>query len=115
MSKTKAPPLAKQILVDCAMTIEQWAAKHGHPRGWFYDLKRIGRAPDTIDAGVGGQRITPAADRRWEAKMLRLAKGAKARREAERRSAMAAKAGKIAAASPKHIWQRRRAAKQAAE
>jgi hypothetical protein len=97
MPKTKAPLVQKQILVDCDMTIEQWAAKHGHPRGWYWDLRKRKCAPDVIEG-----RISQAADRRWEKKMLRLGKQAKARREAERRSAMAAMAGKIAAKSPRH-------------
>ena len=102
-------------MVERDMTIKEWCDKRHYSLTTFYNLKKVGHAPDLIDPpGIRSPRITHEADRRWEEKMRQLNKEKAAKREAERRSALATKAGKIAAASPNHIFQRRRAAKQKA-
>ena len=95
-------------------TIEQWCERRIISVTTFYNWEKRGRAPTVIRIG-GVARITARADAEWERREAKRTKSKAAKQERERRSEIASKAGKIAAESPKHIWQRRRAAKQAAE
>jgi len=95
--------------VERDMTIEQWCLKRGRSKTTFYKLKKKGLAPEVCGRpGDGGQRITPKADREWEERMLRWGEQQKAWREAERRSKMAAEAGRRASKSPLHHSNRKR-------
>jgi hypothetical protein len=88
------------------MTIEEWAHKRNRSVATFYNLKKKGRAPATVDPGVGGPRITAQADRDWEENMKRWAAEDEGRRLAERRSAQARMAGRLGVKSEKHISKR---------
>jgi len=91
------------------MTIKEWCAKRNYSLTTFYNLKKKNLAPEVIDPpGVGGPRITAKADAAWERRMLRLRRQAAVKREAERRSALAAMAGRIAAKSPLHHCNRKK-------
>jgi hypothetical protein len=91
------------------MTIEQWCLKRNRSKTTFYNLKKKGLAPEVLDPpGGGGPRITQRSDRDWEEDMLRLGEQQKSRRKAERRSKMAAEAGRLAAKSPHHHSNRKR-------
>lgn len=73
----------------------------------FYELKKRGLAPDELEIpGTTIKRITPAARAAWRERMAELAKGEAAQLEAERRRALTAVAGRIAAASPAHVSRR---------
>jgi hypothetical protein len=85
----------------CDMTIKQWCEKRNRSLPTFYNLKKKGLAPETIDC-IGGPRITHEADAAWEKKMLRLKRQAAAQRKHERRSKQATVAGRLAAKSPLH-------------
>jgi predicted DNA-binding transcriptional regulator AlpA len=95
-------------------TIDQWCERRGISVTTFYKWEKRGRAPVVIRIG-GAARITAHHDAEWVRREAKRTKSKAAKQERERRSEIASKAGKIAAESPKHIWQRRRAAKQAAE
>ena len=94
--------------------IKQWCVRRGISVTTFYAWEKRGRAPTVIHIG-GVARITAKHDAEWERREAKRTKSKAAKREAELRSAIASKAGTIGAASPKAFWQRRRAAKQAAE
>ena len=94
--------------------IKQWCERRDISVTTFNEWVKRGRAPTVIHIG-GVARITARHDAEWERREAKRTKSKAAQREAERRSAIASKAGKVGAASPKHIWQRRRAAKLAAE
>jgi hypothetical protein len=79
----------------------------------YYKLRRLGLTPDELHVpGTNIRRITPKGDREWIARMGELTKTKEYEREAERRTALAKKAGKLAARSSKHVSQikRRKAA-----
>jgi hypothetical protein len=64
--------------------------------------------PDDLHIpGTNIKRITPEADREWIARMAELTKTKEYEREAERRSALARRAGDMAARSPNHVSQRK--------
>jgi hypothetical protein len=92
-----------QMVVDCDMTIDQWCQKRNRKRWYFYNLRKQNRAPELLNG-----RITQQEDRKWERRERRRAQSEAARREAERRSEMAAMAGRIAAKSPLHVSNRNR-------
>ena len=93
-----------QIIVDRDMTRAQWRAKRNFSKNDYYKLRKQGRIPKLTAAG----RITLAADAEWEQSEDELANSAAAKREAERRSELAAIAGRIAAKSPKHHCNRKK-------
>src|SRR5262249_44946615 len=100
------------------MTIEQWCLKRNRSDTSYYNLRKAGLAPEVIDPPCkdgGGPRITQQSDRNWEKEMVRLAKQESARKEAERKSAQASMAGKIAVKSLLHVSNRKRQSPQAAE
>jgi hypothetical protein len=68
----------------------------------YHGLKNKGLGPEEMNVD-GMIRITPEARAKWHERMAELAKSEAAQLEAERRRAQAAQAGKIAAASPRHI------------
>ena len=103
-----------------ALTIPQFCRVVNISIATYYKLKRLGRGPCELRIpGTGVTRITPEARREWLARMAQGDVQAAAEREFERRSAIAAQAGRLAAASPNHrsrTRQRSRApARRAAE
>jgi hypothetical protein len=46
-------------------TISQWCAKHRICRATYYNLQRVGKAPNIIYIG-SRPRITPEANKAWE-------------------------------------------------
>ena len=81
--------------------------KHISP-STFHKLKRQGLGPKQDYLG----RISPEAEDAWDQLMASLAESEAAKLEAERRSAQAAEAGRIAAASPLHHSRRKLAPKR---
>jgi hypothetical protein len=57
-------------------TINEWCARRGYSRPFFYTLRKTGDAPDVIGEGKA-QRITDAADGRWLKKQEQKAKHAR--------------------------------------
>jgi predicted DNA-binding transcriptional regulator AlpA len=60
-----------------SFTIIEWCAMRGYSRPFFYTLLKRGDAPDTIGEGKA-QRITDAADARWQKRQEQKAKRRKA-------------------------------------
>jgi len=94
--------------------IEQWCERRDISVTTFNAWVKRGRAPTVIHIG-GVARITARHDAEWERREAKRTKSKEAKRERERRSAIASKAGTIGAASSKAFWRRRCPAKQAAE
>jgi hypothetical protein len=93
-----------------ARTIPEWCEGKRICVATYYKLKRLGLTPDELHVpGTNIRRITPEADREWIARMAELTKTKEYKREAERRTALAKKAGDIAARSPNHISEVRKA------
>src|SRR5262245_16370609 len=88
-------------------TIDQWCERRVISHTTFYAWEKIGRAPVVTRIGKVA-RITARNDEAWERDEARRAKSKEAKREAERRSAQAAMAARIAAKSPRHISNRKR-------
>jgi hypothetical protein len=89
-------------------TIKQWCAHHGYSLGTYYTLRKAGHAPETFYLpGFTSARITQAADRDWQQRMVERAKSAEGQREAERRLAQRVAAGHAAVATDNHISKRR--------
>jgi hypothetical protein len=76
-------------------------------RSKFFSLKKRGLGPALLNID-GLIRITPKAREAWHKRLAKLAKSKAAHLEAERRRKLAEIAGRIAAASPKHISKRHR-------
>jgi len=90
-----------------ALSIAKWCRAKGISTASFFKLKRIGLTPAELHIpGTNIKRITAEADREWAARMLELTKTKEYEREAERRRAIASKAGKIAGQSPLHVSKR---------
>jgi hypothetical protein len=89
------------------MPFRAWCRAKGFSVSSGYKIKNSGLGPDLLEVpGIRGGRVTPEADRAWEMRMAELAKSQDAQLEAERRSALASAAGKIAAQSPHHVSRR---------
>jgi hypothetical protein len=94
-----------------ARTIPEWCEGKRICPATYYKLKRLGLTPDELHVpGTNIRRITPEADRAWVARMAELTKTKEYKREAQRRTDLAKKAGKLAAKSLKHVSQRKKAA-----
>ena len=90
-----------------SMTPAEWRWKRRVSKSSHHKLKNLGLAPEeTIVPGTKIARISPDADRRWEARMAELAQSEAAQLEAARRRELAAAAGRIAAESPLHVSKR---------
>jgi hypothetical protein len=77
----------------------------------YHKLKRAGLGPDEIKfPGMAFVRITAEARREWHERIEAWRKSHAAALEGQRRSALASKAGKIAAASPLHVSKARKQA-----
>jgi hypothetical protein len=99
-----------ELIEPIALTISEWCRAKGICIATYYKLKKLGLTPAELHIpGTNITRITPEADREWIARMAELTKTKEHAREAERRVAMAKKAGDKAAQSPKHISQVRKA------
>ena len=90
-------------------TVSEFCFAQRFSKSFYYELKRRGLNPDELEI-LGVKRITPEAEEAWLARMAALAKTEDAKLESERRRAQAAIAGKAAAASPRHVSKRGRAA-----
>jgi hypothetical protein len=88
-----------------SMTLSEFRYVENMSAAKYYDLKSKGFGPEELNVD-GMIRITPEARAKWHARMAELAKSEAAQLEAERRRAQAARAGKVAAASPLHISKR---------
>jgi hypothetical protein len=87
-----------------SQTIAEFCAHEHISKATFYKLKAAGLGPDEFRLPNSTVvRITAGARETWRQRMAELAQGEAARLEAERRSAQAAAAGRLAAASPRHI------------
>jgi hypothetical protein len=114
MSGTAAPSPSENAVTpneqEVARTIPQWCQSKQTCIATYHKLKKLGLTPDELHIpGTNIKRITPEADREWIARMAELTKTKEYKREAERRTALARKAGDMAARSPKHISQTRKA------
>ena len=75
---------------------------------FFYELERRGLGPLMLDVpGTRFRRVVELHES-WRARMAALAKTEDAKLETERRRAQAAIAGKVAAASPRHVSKQRK-------
>jgi hypothetical protein len=95
--------MADQIDEEPSMSLQRFMALEDMSTATFYDLKRRGLAPRIVNPpGTNWQRITAAERRAWHERMYKLGQKEEAKREAERRAALASRAGKLAAQSPLH-------------
>jgi hypothetical protein len=70
----------------------------------YAKLRRQGLGPDEVRfPGMAFTRITPQARAEWHERIEKYRKSQAAKLEAERRSAVAKRAGEIAASSPLHV------------
>jgi hypothetical protein len=93
-----------------ALSIAQFCYAENISKATFYKLKRQGLAPELTYVPVQGMtliRISPAARRKWHAKLKALQFSRAGALEAARRSAQCTEAGRIAAASPAHVSRRK--------
>ena len=73
----------------------------------YHKLQKLGLGPEGERyPGMSLLRITPAARREWHERNAARRKSGAAKLEEQRRSALAAHAGTIAAASPLHVSKR---------
>jgi catalase (peroxidase I) len=89
-------------IVRRSLTRQEFCFKKRISPSTFHKLKRQGLGPKQDYLG----RIPPEAEDAWDELMASLAESEAAKLEAARRRAQAAEAGKIAAASPRHISRR---------
>ena len=82
-----------------AFTIDQFIARNPMSRTKFFGLKRSGLGP----CMMFNKLISPKAEAAWRDKMERLANSKAAQLERARRSDASSRAGKAAAASPRHV------------
>ncbi len=93
--------------VEHALSRTEFCAKYRLSRWAYYELRRLGRAPDELHLLGKTVRITPQAERDWLAAMAEDKKTEASRLEAARRRKQTKIAGKLAAASDQHISKRR--------
>jgi hypothetical protein len=93
-----------------ALTRAEFCALERMSLSTFHKLKRAGLGPDEVHfPGMAFVRITAEARREWHERIEAWRKSKAAELEEQRRSALASRAGKKAAASPLHISKRKRA------
>jgi hypothetical protein len=111
MSSTDAPSSVEITSgkQEPARTIPEWCEGKRICVATYYKLRRLGLTPDELHVpGTNIRRITPEADRAWVERMAELTKTKEYKREAKRRTALAKKAGDLAARSSKHVSQVKR-------
>jgi hypothetical protein len=97
---------------ETSMTIQQFCALENFSIGYFYKLKQLGMAPRVVNPpGTNLQRITADERRAWHERMYKATQKDAAKREAERRSEIARRAGKHAVTLLSHHSNRYRRAK----
>jgi hypothetical protein len=102
---------AQNADMERSLSIRDFCALEDMSQCTYHKLKRLGLGPQELRfPGMSFVRVTAAARREWHARMDELRKEQAAKQELERRSAMASRAGKLAAASPLHVSKRRRSA-----
>jgi hypothetical protein len=93
-----------------SLTIKEFCARHHISRGKYFDMRKAGIGPAEMRLGPNMVRISAECDLAWQ--HARQNPTGSELAEIERgRAALAArgsKAGSVAAASPKHISNRRR-------
>ena len=94
------------------LTIAQFAETVQICEATYFNLKRKGLGPEETRFGQV-VRISPDALREWRARMREVQSTKAAKLEAERRAEHGRIAGKLAAASPRHISHRRKQAEVA--
>jgi hypothetical protein len=93
-----------------AKTIRQFCEVKNISLASYFKMRRLGYGPDeTRVPGTAIVRISPQAECDWDQRMEELRKGQAAALEEERRRAQAQQAGRIAARSPLHMSNRRKA------
>jgi len=90
-----------------AQTIGEFCAAENISAASYYKMRRLGVGPreDRVP-GTTIIRISPEARRAWHVRLAEMRQSGEAELEQRRRSAHAAQAGKIAAASPLHVSKR---------
>jgi hypothetical protein len=94
---------------DRSRTVREFCAIENLSVASYYKMKKQGLAPDELRVpGLSIVRITAQAHREWRERMTALRQEEAAAREHERRRAATSRAGKLAAASPRHPCRRKR-------
>jgi hypothetical protein len=92
-----------------AFTIREFCVAEHISRASYYKLRTLGVGPrESRISGTTIVRITQAARRAWHEQLAEVRQSREAELEERRRSAQAAQAGRIAAASPLHPSKRSR-------
>ncbi|HEV7982423.1 MAG TPA: hypothetical protein VGP86_05960 [Xanthobacteraceae bacterium] len=90
-----------------ALTIGDFCAAEHVSVATYYKMRRLGVGPcEERIPGTAIIRITPEARRAWHERLAEMRQSGEAKIEERRRSAHAAHAGKMAAASPLHVSKR---------
>jgi len=90
-----------------SMTINEFLAVERISRSSYYKMRDHGYGPaETRVPGTEIIRISARARREWHARLEERARSEAAELERERRASQRRAAGKIAAASPKHVSRR---------
>jgi hypothetical protein len=104
---TKTPHIdqvATLGVVEASMTLKQFCGAEQMCPGSYFKMRAKGLAPVEIRVpGTRIIRITAESRREWHRMLAALAQSREARLEAERQRAQSVKAGKAAAASPRHV------------
>jgi hypothetical protein len=93
-----------------SLTIKEFCTRHHISRGKYFDLRKAGLGPAEMRLGHALVRITAEADRAWQRAREHPA-GAELVEIQQGKAVLAARgsrAGSAAAASPKHISNKRR-------
>jgi hypothetical protein len=64
MSLEHSPQRQKHTGPRASFSINEFVARHGLSRSYWYTMQRLGIGPDTMDLN-GMKRITPEAEQRW--------------------------------------------------
>jgi hypothetical protein len=92
-----------------SLSLEEFRWLEGLSRSSMFKIRRLGLGPRTYCVpGTRIIRITPAARAEWHERMHNLGDQEAASLERQRRSELASRAGRAAAASPRHVSKRRR-------
>jgi hypothetical protein len=109
-SKGRTAAADLDIPVGASLSIDQFCKRHGISRGKYFDLRRAGLGPVEMRLGPKLVRISDEADRAWQHARQNptgseLVEIEHAKAEL---AARASRAGTVAAASPRHISNKRR-------
>jgi hypothetical protein len=105
---TKIPEIENRDEQARTLTRQEFCALERMSLSTYAKLRRLGQGPDEVRfPGMAFTRITPQARAEWHARIEEWRESKAAELEKERRSAIAKRAGDLAAKSKAHISKRK--------